>query len=304
MERVGDQEDIVNRSAALGITPYQALIIASMIEREAKVPEDRAKIARVIYNRLGLSAIDPENPIPLQIDATVLYGRDQAGLDPDLPFSELRQIDGPYNTYLRRAFPRPRSPTRAARRSRRRSTRRPIRPPATRSVPNSPIRRSVRTSTTSSPTRTVATSSPRSSGSTNATSSWPARPACCDVAQAGGTHRVAGRAQPVAGHPPGRLRRGRCRLDLCRVRCGRRSRRRRCSTRCASSESPVSRSRCRTSAMWPMRSIVSNRRPVRCSRSTRSAGTVTNSSDRVPTVRASSRRSPRSASTSPTLGWP
>jgi UPF0755 protein len=49
MERVGDQEDIVNKSAALGRTPYETLIIASMIEREARVPEDRAKISRVIH---------------------------------------------------------------------------------------------------------------------------------------------------------------------------------------------------------------------------------------------------------------
>ncbi len=56
MERVGQQEDIVNRSAALGITPYQALIIASLIEREAKVPEDRAKISKVIHNRLADTA--------------------------------------------------------------------------------------------------------------------------------------------------------------------------------------------------------------------------------------------------------
>ncbi len=104
-ERVGEQEDIVNRSAALGVTPYQALIIASMIEREARVPEDRAKIARVIYNRLGQNFFLPDEFWPLQIDATVLYGRDQAGLDPELPFSELRQIDGPYNTYLREGLP-------------------------------------------------------------------------------------------------------------------------------------------------------------------------------------------------------
>ena len=105
MERVAEQEDIVNRSRALGVKPYEALIVASMIEREAKVPEDRAKISRVIYNRLGLSALNPDNPIPLQVDATVLYGRDQAGLDPGLSFSELRQIDGPYNTYLRSGLP-------------------------------------------------------------------------------------------------------------------------------------------------------------------------------------------------------
>ena len=103
MERVADQEDIVNRSQALGITPYEALIIASMIEREAKVPEDRAKISRVIHNRLNITRFG--NPFPLQIDATVLYGRDQAGIDPDLPFRELRQIDGPFNTYLRLGLP-------------------------------------------------------------------------------------------------------------------------------------------------------------------------------------------------------
>jgi UPF0755 protein len=105
MERVAEQEDIVSRSAALGRTPYETLIIASMIEREAKVPEDRAKISRVIHNRLGFAALDPDNPFPLQIDATLLYGRDLAGLDPEMPFSELRRIDGPFNTYLRPGLP-------------------------------------------------------------------------------------------------------------------------------------------------------------------------------------------------------
>ena len=92
MERVGEQEDIVNAAAAVGRTPYEILIIASMIEREASVEGDRAKIARVIYNRLFFQ-------MPLAIDATVLYGASQAGLDPTLPFSDLRQVPGPYNTY-------------------------------------------------------------------------------------------------------------------------------------------------------------------------------------------------------------
>ena len=43
--------------------------MASMIEREAKVDEDRALIARVIYNRLCVG-------MPLQIDATLYYGQD------------------------------------------------------------------------------------------------------------------------------------------------------------------------------------------------------------------------------------
>ena len=48
------------------MTPYQLLIVASMVEREAQVPGDRAKIAAVIYNRLRAG-------MPLGIDATIYY---------------------------------------------------------------------------------------------------------------------------------------------------------------------------------------------------------------------------------------
>jgi UPF0755 protein len=93
MERVGRQEDIVEKSAQLGQDPYTVLIVASMIEREAKVDEDRAKIARVIYNRLYLGML-------LQIDATLYYGQ-----DPQTPFDQLRATDTPYNTYLYPGLP-------------------------------------------------------------------------------------------------------------------------------------------------------------------------------------------------------
>lgn len=93
MERVGRQEDIVVRGYVLGLTAYQVLTIASMIEREAKVDEDRALIARVIINRL-------RRGMPLQIDATLYYGQ-----DPATPFAELKQIDSPYNTYLYPGLP-------------------------------------------------------------------------------------------------------------------------------------------------------------------------------------------------------
>ena len=96
MERVAvNQEDIVAGAARIGRTPYEILIIASMIEREAKLPDDRPKIARVIYNRLSVF-IDME----LQIDATLYYGQDR-----DTPFSELRAIDSPYNTYMHHGLP-------------------------------------------------------------------------------------------------------------------------------------------------------------------------------------------------------
>ena len=93
MERVADQEDLEVRAAELGRTPYEIVVIASMIEEEAKLDEDRAKISRVIYNRLY-------QQMPLQIDATVYYGQDRT-----IPFPELRQVDTPWNTYLRTGLP-------------------------------------------------------------------------------------------------------------------------------------------------------------------------------------------------------
>ena len=64
MERVGRQEGLDDSLNLVGRSPYEVLIIASIIEREAKVPQDRPKIARVIYNRLTLG-------MPLEIDATL-----------------------------------------------------------------------------------------------------------------------------------------------------------------------------------------------------------------------------------------
>ncbi len=58
------------------ITPYEALIVASLVESEAKVPEDRAKIARVIYNRLAQG-------MTLGIDAVGALRHPGAGGRPD-----------------------------------------------------------------------------------------------------------------------------------------------------------------------------------------------------------------------------
>ena len=93
MERVGRQEGLDDSLMSVGLTPYEVLTIASIIEREAKVPEDRAKISRVIYNRLTIG-------MPLEIDATLFYKQ-----DPDVPFLELKAIDSPYNSYLYTGLP-------------------------------------------------------------------------------------------------------------------------------------------------------------------------------------------------------
>lgn len=73
------------------LTTYQIIIVASLIEREARYSKDRPKIASVIYNRL---AID----MRLQIDATVLYGLGRSS--GPLKSDELKK-DTPYNTYTR-----------------------------------------------------------------------------------------------------------------------------------------------------------------------------------------------------------
>ncbi|MGH2792832.1 MAG: endolytic transglycosylase MltG [Actinomycetota bacterium] len=82
------------RAEKLGVSRYEILIIASMIEREARVPQDRAKISRVIYNRL-------EKPMRLQIDATVQYGIYlKTGSYKQPLLVEDYQFSSPYNTYL------------------------------------------------------------------------------------------------------------------------------------------------------------------------------------------------------------
>lgn len=95
MERVGRQENIVEGGYVQGLTAYQVLIVASMVEREAKTDADRPMVARVIINRLRR-----EVPMPLQIDATLYYGQSA-----DTPFPVLRQMDTPYNTYLHTGLP-------------------------------------------------------------------------------------------------------------------------------------------------------------------------------------------------------
>jgi uncharacterized YceG family protein len=71
------------------LTPYDVLIIASMVEKEALAPDDRPKIAAVIYNRLHAH-------MPLGIDATLRYGLDIPATKSILQ----SQLDGnnPYNT--------------------------------------------------------------------------------------------------------------------------------------------------------------------------------------------------------------
>ena len=93
MERVGNQEGLSDSQEKVGKSPYEVLIIASIIEREAKLENDRGKISRVIYNRL-------ERGMLLQIDATLYYNSADGA-----SFTDLKAVDSPYNSYLHTGLP-------------------------------------------------------------------------------------------------------------------------------------------------------------------------------------------------------
>jgi UPF0755 protein len=80
-------------AARLGVTPYQLVIVASIVEREAKLDEDRGPVASVIFNRLAKGTL-------LQIDSTVMYGQHITD-----PHQIKTKVDTPYNTYLHKGLP-------------------------------------------------------------------------------------------------------------------------------------------------------------------------------------------------------
>jgi UPF0755 protein len=79
----------------LGVTPYEVVIVASMIEEEAALAKERPIIAGVIYNRL-------DDGMVLGIDATLLY--DDPTPDGQLSSSDL-EADTPYNTRIHAGLP-------------------------------------------------------------------------------------------------------------------------------------------------------------------------------------------------------
>ncbi|HEV2980204.1 MAG TPA: endolytic transglycosylase MltG [Solirubrobacteraceae bacterium] len=85
----------VHRARVLGVTPYQLLIVASIVEREAAIPRDRRLVAAVIYNRL-------RQGMTLGVDSTLRY----ALHDFAHPLTEAElHSDSPYNTRTRRGLP-------------------------------------------------------------------------------------------------------------------------------------------------------------------------------------------------------
>ncbi|RFU22749.1 endolytic transglycosylase MltG [Geodermatophilus marinus] len=83
------------RAAAAGRSPLEVVIVASMVQSETRLDEERPDVAQVIYNRL-------EQGIPLGIDAALAYGLGKNGNE--LTVTDL-ETDSPYNTRTRAGLP-------------------------------------------------------------------------------------------------------------------------------------------------------------------------------------------------------
>lgn len=89
--RVFDEERRAEASKR-GLTPRQVVTLASVVEKETGLPDERPLIASVFWNRLRIG-------MPLQSDPTIIYALELAGrFDGNLRRTDL-EIDSPYNTY-------------------------------------------------------------------------------------------------------------------------------------------------------------------------------------------------------------
>jgi len=97
--------DMKNRAAAMGLSTYQVVTLASIVEREAVLPAERPVIAGVLLNRL-------RDGMPLETDPTVQYalGSQPSSRGSDgywkrnLSMKDL-EVDSPYNTYRNKGLP-------------------------------------------------------------------------------------------------------------------------------------------------------------------------------------------------------
>jgi UPF0755 protein len=87
--------DISAARERLNLTEYELLTVASLIEKEASMPEERPLVASVIYNRI-------RKDMPLQIDASIHYALDKQGKE--LSLADL-EVNSPYNTYENPGLP-------------------------------------------------------------------------------------------------------------------------------------------------------------------------------------------------------
>lgn len=95
-------DDMRTKAKALNLTEKEVVILASLVEREARLEEDRQPMASVLLRRL-------DEPMRLQIDASVQYAigydkEEKTWWKKGLTVDDLK-VDSPYNTYVRDGLP-------------------------------------------------------------------------------------------------------------------------------------------------------------------------------------------------------
>lgn len=88
----------ISKDSKSKLTVYELVTLASVVEREAKVDTEYAKISGVIYNRL-------DKKMRLQVDATVLYPLTGGKYNKKRTLYKDLEVDSPYNTYKYQGLP-------------------------------------------------------------------------------------------------------------------------------------------------------------------------------------------------------
>lgn len=95
-------KELKDKARKKGFLEEEVIIIASIVEKEAKHSEDKKQVASILLKRL-------ENDWPLQVDATIQYAlgyqtKEKSWWKKELSFDDLK-IDSPYNTYKNKGLP-------------------------------------------------------------------------------------------------------------------------------------------------------------------------------------------------------
>lgn len=88
-EQVADEVGLGEKAVTVGLSPYQVVTLASLVEEETKVDDERPVVASVIYNRLARG-------MNLEVDASIDYAY---GRHIERKLFEHLEVESPYNTY-------------------------------------------------------------------------------------------------------------------------------------------------------------------------------------------------------------
>ncbi|EXU67768.1 membrane protein [Streptomyces sp. PRh5] len=94
--------DLEGKAKELGLkSPLQLISVASLVQAEGVTHDDFRKMAEVVYNRL--KPANPETNGKVEFDSSYNYIKNQSKLD--IPISEIKGYDNPYNTYFYKGLP-------------------------------------------------------------------------------------------------------------------------------------------------------------------------------------------------------